>query len=708
MNPSAKWFYDWEVGAARDRRAMTHVFEVYVFYERAPSSQLSQGNDQPSMSSSRTHYNSLQVVAVATSSAFTLVSFRRAAARGGATESTEAGSGTRTGQPQQTLQQQRTMLRKAPQTASLGDTRAGAAGVSRYTGDKHGGSDQDENELGERSNVYEEAQYEYDEEKVEYGSTELLERTAISPHVYPSKYPAVDEADNNRYQRQTVEEVETLSLVAVAAKNLALVYWFLCRVPVDALVPIASRIQELLYATLCNHMDSDLMMNDSTLATDRDLFERLLQQLVDTTARPPTYLPSTDGVTEAAAEGSLALLEVSIKLALWLLLDKDNNTEMEKFLQRSARVLLDRDALVQSYETWVEWVHERVDEFLYTHGWSLSRLLSGIIAQEENAQWSSSDSLPPGMMKQGHEQLHELLTGDGAEWIASGQEVFIAHARELYISESRLPIAPLHVQLRIGRQAGELQSPTVPSLASSSIGGTRAGSSRVASQLSGVWLWHFDSFSTRSLRPQASSALESGQPQEDTVMGTVSFLWLLRQLTCIHLTFTNEDAVPALLIRSAFNSRTADANGDRVTRLVLDQHHHWFQSLPSGESSIATRIGGLSLGDYVGSVAVNPGSGSAAVKICSYAWPTVSRSSTSSSQQFAYRWHWQLSLDSDDSEQLSVTVVVERSASPIADPQDSHSPVDLSTEPLSIKVNLVKRWVSISEYKVCYRRLDGE
>lgn len=693
MNPSAKWFYDWEVGAARDRRAMTHVFEVYVFYKRSVPSQSSRGYEQQStLSGSRTLYNSVQVVAVATSTAFTLVSFRRAASQRGAAETRESSS-ARTDQ-QQHIQKQRSVPSKSNKAAPLQSSPGFVAGSSRDAlySTKLQRDERGENEPDETSYVYEDAgdtqQYKDDgEEQVRSGFTELLERLAI-PNLYqPST--AMDAGNNSWYQVQAdeAEEVEdTLSLVVVAAKNLAIVYWFLCRVPVDALLPFASGIQELLASTLSEHV---CLTDAASLVGDRHLLEHVLHQLLDSTSTPPSYL--------SAAEDTHALVEISLTLALWLLFDKDNNDVMEAFLQRSATVLLDRDALLQSYQTWVEWLHERIDDFLYTHGWSLSRLLSGIIAlvgASNGDAWSTG--LTPPIRHHNQEQLHNLLTSDGDEWVAAGEEVFISHVRELYILKSRLSLSALHLQARARQeQSVELQSPVVASLVSS------IGSSHFT-QLSGVWLCQFESLSTHISRLEAPPALVLEQQHQEDAMDTLSFLWLLKQLTCVHLTFSFENSAPALLIRSVFNPRAADAGGEnRCTRLVLDQQHHWFRCLPGGESSIATRIGGLSFGDYVGSVVRSPSSLSI-VEVCCYAWPTASGSS--SSQQFAYCWHWQLSLDL---EQLVVNLTIERNGSPIWNIGASmFPPVDLSTEPLSRKLELVEQWTPVREFTASYRRLE--
>ncbi|GAB9477282.1 hypothetical protein Gpo141_00014346, partial [Globisporangium polare] len=79
INPSVKWFYDWEVGAARDRRTMPHVFEAYVFH-KASSSQ----SAAPTETATGAYgvlpdsAETLEVVALVASSPFTLISFRHA------------------------------------------------------------------------------------------------------------------------------------------------------------------------------------------------------------------------------------------------------------------------------------------------------------------------------------------------------------------------------------------------------------------------------------------------------------------------------------------------------------------------------------------------------------------------------------------------------------------------------------------------------
>jgi hypothetical protein len=127
--------------------------------------------------------------------------------------------------------------------------------------------------------------------------------------------------------------------------------------------------------------------------------------------------------------------------------------------------------------------------------------------------------------------------------------------------------------------------------------------------------------------------------------------------------------------------------------LLLDCRHRCFATLPHGESSLGASIwSGLSIGDYVGSIARSV-EGSPVVRVTFYAWPKDDHTINS-----AYRSQCVLTFPHDDT-LIRVSVRVERGA--IA----QRSSTLLETLPLQEKLALVDDWCSWVDLHVPYRPL---
>ena len=546
VNPSAKWFYDWEVGAARDRRAMTHVFEVYVFYERTPP------NEQripPSPSStaaappnrgtfslgseSSTGFANLEVVALVESSPFTLISFRRAPTP------SPGSTAASTMHPKQLSLE-----------ATEESPRSRAARSSTARGPQHDGdADDDGND---------EAEHDF-----------LLE----------SRLWRLDAKTSSGGSNEEVEMSDPLSPVATAAKNMILVAWFLLHIPMVATLPFVSALGYHLYANLRSHLGpSHSSSLAAALALNGINIEDLVSRLL-TSARSPPFGTAIGSdalhATEATRDATKELIVASVNLAVWMLFDKENCEQIESFLQRSSKVLLDKVALNQSYQAFVEWLQERIDEHLSASGWSLARLVAQIKAYshaaESNIDW---------------QQLDALLSSDDRAILEAGHARFIAQVRELYLSARPLSHFARFAQMRIHPNPFELRSPAIAS--SVTVG---------LSRYSGLWLCDVGTVSVHRLQTWRTQASQDGKREESPVLMTL--LWFWKQLGCLRLAISNENDVPSLLIASVFTPALA---GDRLTRIVLDRKHHWFRCLPCGESTIGVHLGGQMFGDYVASI----------------------------------------------------------------------------------------------------------
>uniref|UniRef100_K3WQP5 Uncharacterized protein n=1 Tax=Globisporangium ultimum (strain ATCC 200006 / CBS 805.95 / DAOM BR144) TaxID=431595 RepID=K3WQP5_GLOUD len=203
VNPTAKWFYDWEVGAARDRRAMEHVFEVYVLYERDPPSLdlLRSYSAPPTQAPIPASSVDLEVVAVVESTPFTLISFRRAP-----TGSMPAAA---------TAPFPREPLNLAssnqPQCA-----RSWVQHIDNGNSDNHESAARDVDDFMPGWNL----------------DSELPLR-----------------GDNNE------DSDASAPPVAAAARNMTIVAWFICHIPLTAVLPLIPTLNEYLHASLFSRLE---------------------------------------------------------------------------------------------------------------------------------------------------------------------------------------------------------------------------------------------------------------------------------------------------------------------------------------------------------------------------------------------------------------------------------------------------------------------
>uniref|UniRef100_K3WQP6 Uncharacterized protein n=1 Tax=Globisporangium ultimum (strain ATCC 200006 / CBS 805.95 / DAOM BR144) TaxID=431595 RepID=K3WQP6_GLOUD len=344
VNASANWFYDWEVGAVRMRRAETHVFEVYVFYKQPPDPSNHFGvstadvDGMPVSKKRAVQIETVEVVAIATSSPFTLLSFRR-----------------------------------APLPRGFGLPADG------YDQEEQKQAVMQKTELQDGSSAKNDSQDNVDAEMNLY---ELLKipGTSTAPPVCDN-FTAV-------YDRLTPSVDQ--SPVAGATTNMAIVLWFLRQIPINVIATLSllPSIESTLHASLVEHLAAEgagLVTALRGPLVDLNL-ARAVAPFVDSCDSLPRLVsvdPADEDDDKVAIEALGAefsqLAEIGVKLAIWMLFDRDNNARIEAFIQRSARVLLDKVALCKSYQAFAEWLQERIDEYLSQDQWYLEGLVKRII-----------------------------------------------------------------------------------------------------------------------------------------------------------------------------------------------------------------------------------------------------------------------------------------------------------------------------------------
>ncbi|KAF1317045.1 hypothetical protein FI667_g14984, partial [Globisporangium splendens] len=644
VNPAVKWFYDWEVGAARDRRAMAHVFEVCVLYERDPPplDTKSLSSAPPIRASVPAFSVDLEVVAVVESTPFTLISFRRAP-----TGSTPAAACF----PHEPLI-----------TASGNQSRSGPiARSSAQLIDNKNSNDNNENAARDVDDIM-----------------SGLREWDFDP-------------DSNLHGNNNDDSDALMDPVAAATRNTVTVAWFVCHIPLTAVLPFTPAIEECLRTSLFSRLE--LLYPPSAAAAapfNRNAVENVMTRLLNCTYSHPSGTDpdgNAQSFKETARETTQELIETSVSLAVWALFDADFCDQVESFLQRSARVLLDKVALHRSYQTLVEWLQERVDEHISSSGWTLERLATKINTSSNAAgfdmNWYQRDT---------------FLSND----VEVGHEFFIAQARELYLSTQTLSPFARFAHMRIHPNAFEFGSPA-----------TAAGG---LSQFAGLWLCGLDGMSVHRSQGSLPDAPQDPSLQTEPP-GMINLLWFWRQLICVRLAFSSENGTPALLVTSIFNPAFT---GDRLTRIVLDQQLNWFRCLPCGESTIGARIGGQIFGDYVASVS-DLSTASKEIKIKCYSWPingsngaqrSLAASLPLATSSTAFCWHWTLSFEQGDGASVAVKLVI--SSGGLAgrgggDAEEGNDPLlaeNLHTEPLVRKLAYVQRWEPQCELAFRYNRLQ--
>ncbi|GAB9476038.1 hypothetical protein Gpo141_00013111 [Globisporangium polare] len=654
INPSAKWFYDWEVGAARDRRTMPHVFEAYVFQKASSPHPPPTGTRAASRNPAS---ENLEVVALVTSSPFTLISFRRAPAARAVIE--------------------------------------------------HSGDDQEHSygRFGDATAAAERSRDVVAREETYFRLSELFERRSdfagdldLDLDVFHSREHDQD-SEVTAKEREVSSNSSAASRVASAARSTMVVNQFLLRIPLRAALPFARVIEQNLSTALSERLEMSSNGGATpsfvTATSRRPRLSTFLSRLMT-----PTHTVDGNRRRAHATDSDNQLMELGVNLVLWLLFDSDNNAQMKKFVRRSAKVLLDRDALYQSFQAWTEWLHERIDELIVAQGWSLADL----VAQVETMRTDEVGAVDAFFAADAH--------------VAASHRVFVAQVRELYVSALSLSPKAQFARIRIHPQP---RSATQVLNDSDSV---------ALSQFTGVWLCDLD----EAILQVGVCGVAHTDDQDQFVhdqepIGIMTLLWIWKQLGCIRIAFSSENGVPAFLIGSLFNPSLASSTTiESVTRIALDEQPHYFRCLPCGESSMGVRLGRQSFGDYVATVggALLSDPVPRHVEIKCYSWPSPGTSSlwpclsppppVGSQAAAAFCWSWRLSTHIDDHSgeavmsanlRISSSHLTLDAGGDLGRERDPSLAVDLETWPLAAKLARAHHWEPIYELDVRYRHLGA-
>lgn len=457
------------------------------------------------------------------------------------------------------------------------------------------------------------------------------------------------------------------SFIQSASTQLAIMRSFLDRIPLTNLLPYLDRIESSYLDLLGDQLKNSSLLDRIRLKRRQISTALLVSKLATSTAKLSPFgglFPnSRDPKARAATQ---ALMQQATTLAVWLFFDGTLGEQIEQFMQRSARVVLDKATLYQSYNTYLEWLHAQVDSELARRDCSLDQLTYGIKHFWVENQWSD-ESFMTGTMGTDIRPLN-----------AFSRQAFIAQVREAYFSAAPLKPKASRARHRLHPFQLETQSPSLDV------------DSRPWAACSGAWLCDLADIQARSIEPPNRQQQAAGASAAPSL---TQLLWFWRQLSCISLTFACDNDVPTLVLTSAFNRALTD---NQVLRVVFDTQHHWFRCFPAGESTIGVSLCGQSFGDYVAQLTRSE------MQLRTYSWPLTPN-------MWAYCWNWTLGMPTDDG-RLCVRLQVDRGrfrrpqeARPSAD--GSEAPLSLEMESLSSKLARIGTWEPTYELQLVYMRL---
>lgn len=654
INDSARWFYGWEVGATRERRFKEHVFEAYVFYDpnaRRQAQQKRSGQVQPPPTQVSLTW---RVLARVCSTRFTLVSSRRAPleSRG------EAGDAMA---DMDELNQRH--IESLSLSAEWGDSPSSS---SPRTSVGFGQEEEEEEPLIS---------------PLAFTTTPIQAFTASSssstrptkaeaPELTPASAPvhrSPRRLTTSSFVHPSVSNLRSSSFIQSASTDLAIMRSFLDRIPLTNLLPYLDRVESSYLDLLGDQLKNASLLDRIRLRRRQTSTALLVSKLATSTANLSPFgglfSNSRDPKARAATQ---TLMQQATMLAVWLFFDGTLGEQIEQFMQRSARVVLDKATLYRSYDTYLEWLHAQVDSELARRDCSLDQLVYGIKHFWVENQWSD-ESFMTGTMGTDIRPLN-----------AFSRQSFIAQVREAYFSAAPLKPKAKRAQHRLHPFQLELHS-------------SLDASPQPWVACSGAWLCDLADVQARSIEPpnqqQRTSNASAAAPS------LTQLLWFWRQLSCISLTFACDNDVPTLVLTSAFNRALTD---NQVLRVVFDNQHHWFRCFPAGESTIGVTLCGQSFGDYVAQLTRSE------MLLRTYSWPLISNA-------WAYCWNWTLVMPTDDG-RFCVRLRVDRGRfrrpqEVVVNPDGSGASLPLEMESLSCKLARIGAWEPTYELQLVYMRL---
>lgn len=381
----------------------------------------------------------------------------------------------------------------------------------------------------------------------------------------------------------------------------------------------------------------------------------------------------------AQADGVPHLVQTCADLVGWLVFDGNNLTLFRELFVEYAAVLLDKDALRGSFVKWIHLVYDLMDRFLA----SKSQQSGGRQPSFPSMRALTEDIISVAFKCDALQKLRPLVLDALSATTMVGLQGFVAQVRSHF------------VRTRVGRQrAGAARGMALSRVLQSS-----------PSPFQGSWC--FDG---------AQSVIHQLDPGHHGISVAMILDWMRE---CAGVTIRAQDD-ESVCIRSMWSLDAAedDCCGDpRGMLLIADRHARVFSHFPSGLSSMIPMSGGT-FGDYRAHFA-SPD----CLEVELYAWPESAASeahpssqeepriqtwrhpsNTSAGRQSAVRWKLRLSLERfgrptapPDSPILRADGVIERALQASAFLQSESS--------IQEKLAMVDQWQPTHQVSAVYRRV---
>lgn len=647
INPGARWYYEWESAATKAQRFTKHVMRVYVL-ERL---------------SSQYAKSTLSVAAVASSSEFMVVSYRRATSE---------------------VRTDRRLLTMLVDSASTSSQAAAALLASSVDGD----SDDGPPDAGPARLQY-----------TQYAMVATGEKPTLIPSLRHLTSPTSLDCSPLRYATAATEtqiqdhgdlmwqekklwessHPETLMLT----KHLAIIYHFLSNADATRFTHCLSQWSVIFAdqwsspqspvqtqshtasATTSNQRYHPYGSPDRTESSHRapaggstnntKVSWYFLMKLASSTSQTAPYRGHARGGAtngeELHAERMAQLVETCADVAGWLVFDVDNIRLFRRVFSEYAPTLLNKDALRGTFVKWVRLIYDLIGHFLASSS-STSR---------NNVHLASTQALVEDIIaivfkSDALEALRPQVLGILSSTSMHGLAGFVAQVRSHFVSKS---------------QQGSPRSPDESIRNNMALTRVLQG---FTSPLHGRW--HFDG---------AQSVVESLDHSGTHGISMGDILDWLRECSVVAIDVQDDDRLAIRSLWSVASGSTAGGDGEAsgldTMQLVADGRARVFSHFPSGLSSMLA-IGDRRYGDYQASF-VAPD----ALALELYAWSKSGESEgfyaresatpvwgsegggAMESQSTVIRWKVRLSMErfggptaTPDAQILRVEALVERGA----------------------------------------------
>lgn len=706
INPGARWYYEWESAATKAQRFTKHVLRVYVLERSA----LSHGLPQFAPLTVRNNNAMLRVVAVAFSSEFMVVSYRRATSE---------------------IRADRRILAMLVDSASSSQA-AAALLASSVDGDSDGGL----LPLDAVPALLQRAQF-----AAAAGAAAAGEKHTLFPVLHQHTSPTTTSQDSSslRYPVTAVTATATASTTQIQdhgdlmwqekklwesshpetlmlTKHLAIIYHFLASADATRFTHCLSQWSALFadqwgspqspghaqaylgFAASASaqryHPYGSPDRSDSShrapvgTSTNAKISWYFMMKLASSMSQAAPYRVHARGGGGATGEElhteRLALLvETCADVAGWLVFDVDNVRLFRRVFAEYASTLLNKDALRGTFVKWVRLVYDLIGHFLASSSTSNGQLASTqALVEDIIAIVFKSDALEALRPK-----VLSILSSTSMQGLAG----FVAQVRSHFVKKSQPggPSSPDGISTRNNMALTRvLQGFTSP--------------------LHGRW--HFDGAQT------VVEPLDRSGAHGISLGGMLDWL---RECSVVTIDVQDEDR---LAIRSLWSADSAAAGGDEhdsnAMKLIADGHARVFSHFPSGLSSMLT-VGDRRYGDYQASFAAPD-----VLVLELYTWPETGESEgfyaresatpawgsergDATAIQSAVRWKLRLSLERfgrptvvPGASILRVDAMVERGVLSVS----RASALEMDT--LQKRLGAIDDWKALYQVSATYRRVQ--